>query len=173
MEKSAMRSTTRLSLETLGERTLLSSGSTIPTEHLVPIIQHHVQHINGTVHGDFSVQITLPDAGTPYQFNASAHLRDLGNVTVSGTITTTGNVLHGHATGQLTITGTQGQVVLELTGPLQKGGGHLPGHYNFRVMNATGNYAGLKDHGIISLQLAIPHSQGTDHSHGKFWMLIS
>ena len=178
-----MRSTARLLLETLGERTLPSSTSTIPPDPLVPIIHQQLLHLNGMVHGDFSVQPRITDTGTihqittdtgmSYQFSAISKLPHLGNVTVSGNMTTLGNVMYGHATGQLTFTSTKGQMTIEVTGPLQKGGSHLPGHFTYQVMNATGEYASFKDHGVINLYLATAHAQTTDLPQGHFWMMFS
>jgi hypothetical protein len=178
-----MRSTARLLLETLGERTLPSSTGTIPTEPLVPIIYQQLLHFNGLVHGDFSVQPLVTytgtnyqittDAGTTYQFSAISKLPHLGIFTVSGNITTLGNVMYGHATGQLTLTSVKGQITIDITGPLQKGGSHLPGHFTYQVISATGGYASLKDHGVINLYLATTHAQTTDLPQGHFWMMFS
>jgi len=95
---------------------------------------------------------------TTYQFAATTRLPHLGSVTVSGDITTKGNVMYGHATGQLTFTSAKGQMTIEVTGPLQKGGAPLPSHFTYQVISATGGYLHLKDHGDIKLLLASPHA---------------
>jgi len=178
------RSTLLLSLEVLGERTLPSSTGTIPTESLASIIhQQHWMKLSGTVLGDYSIPAPVTatgtnfqftgDAGTTYQFTATPRLPHLGNVTVSGNITTKGTTTYGHATGQMTFTSAQGQMTIEVNGPLQKGGAHLPGHFTYQVISATGTYASLKDHGNINLFLASSHAPPADLQHGHFWMLLS
>ena len=137
----------------------------------------------GSVLGDYSIQAPLTyngtnyqftgDAGTTYQFTATSKLPQLGSVTVSGNITTKGSVMYGHATGQLTLPSAQGQMTIEVTGPLQKGGAPLPSHFTYEVISATGVYSRLKDHGDIKLFLASPHAQATDLQQGSFWMLLS
>jgi hypothetical protein len=168
----------------LGERTLPSSTGTMPTVSLASIIhQQHWMKLNGTVHGDYSIQAPVTydgtnyqftgDAGTTYQFTATSKLPHLGSVTVSGNITTKGNAMFGHATGQLTLTSAQGQLTIEVTGPLQKGGAPLPSRFTYQVISATGEYSQFKDHGNISLVLARPQAQAIDLQHGHFWMLLS
>lgn len=178
-----IRSTLNLSLECLGERVLPSVSSTIPTQLLAPLMQAHPARLSGTVLGEYSVKLPITetgsgyqmmtDVGTTYQFTATSRLPRLGNVTVIGTITTKVNTMYGHATGQLTLSSGQGQMTIEVTGPLQQGAARLPGRFTYQVISATGAFAGLKDHGVMSLYMAGNRAQPAAVPHGKCWMLFS
>lgn len=167
-----MRSTLSLGVESLSERVLPSTTTTIPTEPLVPIIRHHTPILHGTLHGEYTVPALTPDAGTTYQLSASTKLNQFGNVTVSGSVHSLGNILHGKATGEVSITGANGQITLALTGPTQRGGSRLPTTFHYQVTSATGDFAGVKDHGVINLIVTQQHTQSTDLPHGKFWLFL-
>jgi hypothetical protein len=186
LEVILMKSTTRLFLEALDERTLPSSTSTIPAESVVPSIYQPQLHLDSMFHGDYSVQPVVTnsdtdsiyqittDAGTTYQFSGSSTLPRLGDVAVSGNITTVSNVMFGHATGQLTLTSANGQMTIEVTGPLQNGGSALPGRYTYRVTSATGDLASLKPHGygIVNLSMISPH-QAANLPNGHFLLAFA
>lgn len=114
---------------------------------------HDAKALAGKGHGDFTVGNPQPDVGTLYRLNGSASVGLLGQVTISGSVQTTGFIHVGHATGELTLTNGQGTVTLRLTGPEQPGFASLPEHFHFSVVGATGAYKGLKVTGEIDLRL--------------------
>lgn len=114
---------------------------------------HDREALSGGGRGDFTVGKLIPDAGTTYDLTGGARVGLLGQVSVSGSVHSTGFTHSGRATGELTLTNGQGSVTLELTGPVQPGFAPLPEDFHFTVVRATGAYRGLKVSGSLDLRL--------------------
>lgn len=166
------RSTLNLSIESLSERVLPSTATVVSHDPAVLIVHHHMPILHGTLEGDYSVPALTPDSGTTYQLSATTKLNKFGSVTVTGSLHSVGNILRGKATGEVTITNAQGQVTLELTGQTQKAGSRLPSSFHYQVTSATGDFAGLKNHGVINLVLVSQHAQSSALPQGKFWLFL-
>ncbi len=166
------RSTLNLSVESLSERVLPSTTTVVSHDPAVLVVHHHTPILHGTLEGAYSVPALTPDSGTTYQLSATTKLNQFSNVTVNGSLHSVGNILRGSATGEVTITSAHGQVTLELTGPSQKAGGRLPSSFHYQVTSATGDFAGLKNHGVINLVLVPHHVQSSALPNGKFWLFL-
>jgi hypothetical protein len=149
----------RLQLEELGSR-ILPSVSTV----IVPIATHTITTVATTTTaqshaltghgaGTYTSGHSVPDVGQTYQFDGTADLAALGNVTVKGGLHSVGFVAQGEATGRLTFTNAKGSVTVELVGPVQAGFAVLPERFTYQVVNSSGAFKNLRDHGTLQLQL--------------------
>ena len=104
--------------------------------------------LNGTGGGNFTSN------SATYQFtDGTAFLEIMGQVDVTGTIQGIGFRTTGRATGQLTLTNSQGSVTLSLTSPVHHGFVPLPTQFQFKVIGTTGAYKGLTKSGSIDLTI--------------------
>jgi hypothetical protein len=151
-----------LQVEELESRVALSRTTPAPLpfvispEPLVPLALHQQQQhatLQGVLRGMYTVTRPFPDAGTDYDLTGTGRVHGLGQVTVAGSLHSTGFILHGHAGGTLTLQNDQGSVTLQLVGPTQRGFAPLPHRFNFTVVDATGGYQGLSASGTIRLNL--------------------
>jgi hypothetical protein len=109
---------------------------------------------SGSGRGTFSQHRQLLDGGVADVFNGRARLSRLGIVKVTGSLSGTGFILQGHATGSLTLGNARGSVTLTLAGP-PEGGFQAPasGTYTFAVKSGTGAYARTAGTGRVDLVL--------------------
>jgi hypothetical protein len=120
----------------------------------------------------------VPDTGTRYDFQGTAKLAKLGDVTIQGSLVSLGFVAQGHAGGTLTFTNAHGSVTVALEGPLQNGFAPLPQTFTYHVVSGTGAYKNLKDHGSLELMLkADPVGPAADAifltGHGTFTLTVA
>jgi hypothetical protein len=109
-------------------------------------------YVNGAAHGTVGVVPTIPDAGTGVKLHGSAKLSGIGKASLSGTLSGTGFIMQGNASGTITLTNHQGSVILRLTGPSQRGFSAAPsGPYGFYVAGGTGHYAHTVGHGTVDV----------------------
>ena len=116
----------------------------------------------GHIAGTYTRAMTL-DAGSEYSFTGAGHTLHLGATTVTGTVDTVGSVRAGHATGTFTITGANGSVTIQVTGPAQHFFAPLPHHFRYHVISGTGVDQNVHSQGTLLL--------GTTSS-GDFHMTI-
>ncbi len=153
------RPVTRLQFESLEGRDLMSAAAIPAPITPAPLIQSVVmpnalRHaLSGQVLGTYSVASPTASVGSVYTLTGSGSFGRLGQVSVSGTVTGVGNVLQGRARGTLTLSNANGTVTLDLLGPAQKGSAALPQSFQYRIVSATGQYAALRDRGMIQLNL--------------------
>ena len=144
------------SCESLEGRVVLSAshvaGAAVPAA-LVKGVTY--LFLNGSGHGSFSQpQAPIPDVGVTDVFKGKAFLKQLGAVTLTGSLTGTGFIAQGHATGTLALKNARGSVTLTLTGAPE--GGFQPpqsGTYTFAVTSGTGAYARTVGTGRVDLAL--------------------
>jgi hypothetical protein len=120
--------------------------------------------LTGQGHGIFALGLPVTDIGGVYSLTGSGNLGRLGAVTITGTVSGVGNILHGRARGTLTLSNANGSVTLDLLGPVQSSFSPLPGIFQYRIISATGQYVALRDRGMIQLNLqptpSVPSSGG-------------
>jgi hypothetical protein len=112
-------------------------------------------YLQGSGHGAFThQQAPLPDLASTDAIKGTAHLSRLGTVKVSGSLTGTGFIRQGHATGTLTLSNARGSVTLTLIGP-SEGGFLAPGSgtYTFAVKSGTGAFAHAIGTGKVDITL--------------------
>jgi murein DD-endopeptidase MepM/ murein hydrolase activator NlpD len=133
-----------LSLESLEGRVVLSTshvaGAMVPTALVKGVTYLYLQ---GAGQGTFKHHQFLPaDIPSTDVFKGTARFSPLGAVKVSASLTGTGFITQGHATGTLTFSNARGSVTLALTGP-SEGGFLAPGSgtYIFAVKSGTGAFA--------------------------------
>jgi hypothetical protein len=144
------------SCESLEGRVVLST-SHVATAAVPAALVHGVTYLflNGSGHGTFSRSpVPIADVGVTDVFQGRALLGQLGTVTLAGSLTGTGFIAQGHATGTLTLKNTRGSVTLTLTGA-PEGGFQAPqsGTYTFAVESGTGAYARTVGTGKVDLAL--------------------
>lgn len=149
------------------------SGTYTATPHIV-VIDPPIGPVTNTT----SLHGLVSDAGEVYNLSGTAHLSNLGNVTVSGSINGVGNIASGNATGTLTFSNAQGSVTLDVTGPSQDSFSPLPTQFQFTVASGTGAYEHMQDQGTLSLVLQAAPSPGAatgtfPASQGTFSLNIS
>ena len=161
----------RFELETLEGRRLMSAGlgpgiKNVPRAVVPAALVKGFTYLslNGSGQGTFSPQRPLPDVGVADVFNGRAHLSRLGIVKTTGSLSGTGFILQGHATGKLTLRNARGSVTLTLTGP-PEGGFQAPasGTYTFAVKSGTGAYARAVGTGRVDLVLGSDTFEITFH----------
>jgi hypothetical protein len=145
-----------LNIEALEGR-VVPSASPIATAAVPAALVKGVTYLylNGSGQGTFSQPpLPFPDVGVTDAFKGRAQLGRLGAVRVSGSITGTGFIAQGQATGTLTLVNARGRVTVALTGP-PEGGFHSPesGTYTFAVQSGTGAYARATGTGKVDLEL--------------------
>src|ERR1700686_5232327 len=92
-------------VERIEAKALLSGmipGSTGAGLTASPIVEKVVP-LDGTFHGSFHWHFGVPDVGETFAPKGSGHLGRVGQVSVTGSIQTTGFIAHGHAGGTLTL----------------------------------------------------------------------
>jgi hypothetical protein len=111
--------------------------------------------LTGSGQGTFSQSQFRPaDVGVTDVFKGRALLNQVGAVTLTGSLTGTGFIAQGHATGTLILENARGSVTLTLSGAPQ--GGFQPpksGTYTFAVTTGTGAFAGAVGTGKVDLML--------------------
>lgn len=124
-----------------------------------------VAPIQGTVAGHYVE--TTAGGTTSVALSGSGTLTPLGAVTLSGSVTNSGD----GASGTITLTSSQGSVTLSLTpyvtGPVRavdSPGPAIPGAYVYTVTSATGSYSGISGRGEVTLGLGTAAS-GADTIH--------
>jgi hypothetical protein len=130
------------SVETIEARTLLSggmAGSAVSTAVATPLINRAIA-LNGTFHGNYHTNGSIPDVGLTFDATGSGRVRDVGRSSITATIHTTGFILQGHAAGTLTLSAARGTMMLELTGPSQGGFAGLPDTFVYSIVSGTGEY---------------------------------
>jgi hypothetical protein len=143
-------------LEPLENKALLSAVDMMVTASeapvlLLPKVAHHQIALNGSVSGPWTVTPGIPDIGSSQTLTGSGTVKPLGQVSASGTLHLTGFIAVGHATGTLTLTNARGSVTLQLTGKPQRGFSGPPMQLTFKIVKATGHYAGSTGSGTAML----------------------
>ena len=139
------------------------------TFSLIEDVSHVVPPLQGHGTGTYTHLVSVPDVGQRFDLSGSANLADLGHVTVTGSVYSTGFIAQGHAGGTLTFQNSHGSVTVELTGPLQPGFAALPTTFQYQVVSSTGDYAGLTESGSLTLTLG---SSSTLFGSGPFSISI-
>jgi len=110
--------------------------------------------LEGTVKGTYgSIGAIIVDQGVAFTFSGQGTVKPLGSVSLRGTLHKVGLIAGGRAGGSLTLTTSQGSVMLTLLGPKQNGPASLPGHFSFKITAATGGYTQDVGHGTAELTL--------------------
>jgi hypothetical protein len=104
----------------------------------------------GHIAGTYTKSVSI-DAGSEYSFTGAGHTLHLGATNVTGTIDTVGSIRAGHATGTFTITGANGSVTLQVTGPLQHSFAHIPRQFRYEVISGTGVDQNVHSRGTLVL----------------------
>jgi len=154
-----------LRLEELGARVAPSATPLLPpaAAEAAALVSGMAPAPHGHGSGSYSDDPVQSGAGIDYHLQGEAHLHGLGHFTVRGSVRAVGFVRHGHAGGTLTFTDARGAVTVELQGPDQPAFAALPQRFGYRVVAATGAYAGLSGQGELSLVL-----RAASDGHGTF-----
>ena len=152
------RRSIKLQVEELEERAAPSSAvagsadfmaSTVVVSH--PPIAHQTHAVAGHGTGTYVSHSLMVDAGASYQLTGHGNFGQLGNASVKGSIQGMGMIANGRAGGTLTFTNAHGSVTIELQGALQQGFSPIPIWFSFHVVQATGSYKQLQDHGTLRI----------------------
>jgi hypothetical protein len=135
-------------LELLEGRLPLSTVSTIPvypnTTHLA---------LDGQLNGIWSTLPSNPDVGKTQSLSGTGNTDPLGNVQLSGKLTSPGNIASGRTTGEFTLTDSQGSVTFRVVGAQPQPGMSGPvNKYYFAIEGGTGIYTHIWGGGIAMLQ---------------------
>ncbi len=105
----------------------------------------------GTLSGTFTTPASDPDVGQSTQLSGQGTITPLGLVNAVGVVEGVGFIAHGHATGAISLSGTDGSVTLELSGPAQREGAKLPVSFHYTVASETGTYPTVPTAGNVQL----------------------
>ena len=119
---------------------------TVMASHPAAILSQPTGHLAGTYTKTISI-----DAGSEYSFTGAGHTLHLGATTVTGTVDTVGSIHAGHATGTFTITGANGSLTIQVTGPVQHFFAPLPHHFRYHVISGTGVDQNVHSQGTLLL----------------------
>lgn len=127
--------------------------------------------LDGTVRGIYQ-QAVIGNSGTTLTLTGSGQVSPLGRTDVAGALRITGSAL-AHAEGELTLSGQQGTLTLDVTGPSSGGVAPLSSHLTFDltfvITGGTGQFRGATGSGRISLTL-LPSRGGASTAGGQFVM---
>jgi hypothetical protein len=150
----------RLRVEELGSRILPSSAplstslfySATHYENLTTPPAVSAANLVGNLRLTLTPTVKGPiDAGLVYSVTGYGDLGGLPRFTATGSLRRTGFIFRGHATGELTLTNSQGSIMLSLQGPTQAAFAPLPNRFHFTVTGGTGAYKGVSDDGVVTL----------------------
>jgi hypothetical protein len=167
-----------LHLEELGDRVLPSAtpvppAAPVPTATVfdarLPVVHHALA---GHGQGTYTKELVPVDAGGFFRLDGMANLAALGQVNVTGWVSSVGFVHTGRAAGQLTFSNSHGSVTVRLLGNVQPGFSPLPRWFAYNVTGGTGAYAHLSDHGELKLVLQVSPTAALPHIHGTFKLTI-
>ena len=128
---------------------------------------HHLA-LDGKLKGIWSPMPSIPDTGSLQSLSGSGHVEHLGDVQLSGNLTSPGNIALGRTTGEFTLTDHHGSVTFRLVGAqLQPGMSGPVSKYYFAIEGGTGAYTHIWGGGIATLQELPAHSAGP-HSDAIF-----
>jgi hypothetical protein len=108
----------------------------------------------GMLTGKYTPAGKLTDAGRQFNLLGSGMLSVLGQVTLTGSLHSTGLIAAGHAEGTLVLANAHGTLTLHLEGTLQHGLSPLPEHFFFNVVKGTGAYSHVMASGTIDFHYA-------------------
>ncbi|HZL33904.1 MAG TPA: hypothetical protein VFC78_01260 [Tepidisphaeraceae bacterium] len=108
----------------------------------------------GTIAGTYRSTVGNPDVGKTYSFSGSGTAGDLGGVSLKGSVHLPGFILHGRASGTLTLRNARGSLTVRLLGPVEAGFGAFPSTLSYVIIGGTGAYAGDTGSGSIDVTLA-------------------
>ena len=145
-------------------RTFLSVGGSVMTEIFTTGATPGIHATTTTTISPFSGPFTLTgrygvpghphDVGATFEFKGGGTAASLGTVTMAGSISLPGLVLGGRATGQITITNSNGTVTLALRGRREAAFGPMPASVAYTITGGTGSYAGANGAGTVDVILA-------------------
>lgn len=145
-----------LGFENLESMTLLS-GLAAPAVSRAAVGLVHVEAARPALsmaistRGFFSAIRQNPNAGATYFFYTSGFSPALGYSIIAGSITTTGNVAHGRATGHMVVYSSKGGTMnLALTGPLQQGFAPPPAALTWQVTASSGVFLHATGQGTMT-----------------------
>jgi hypothetical protein len=133
-----------------------SNGSTFVKHYTragLPVPVTPPLSLHGLVAGGYAAGAVGAGGAVRYDVAAIGHLTELGQVTVTGDLVTTGLVQAGHASGELILHAAGGTLTLDLTGPQQGAHAPLPAQLNFTVESGTGSLAHLRGNGFVDVHL--------------------
>jgi hypothetical protein len=164
-------------VEPIESRALLSAGLAGATTGRA-LIRHSPSasiHLNGTLRGQFQVNVSIPDTGKTYVIKGAGHVGGFGQASVSGDMHSLGFIAQGHAKGDITLKTAGGTVTLHLTSLVQQAGFQpLPNVFSFGIIGGTGKYMGA--HGIGSATVTLvpgPISTGSPTEQGQFTLVLT
>jgi hypothetical protein len=139
-----------------------------------PIIR--IIELGGTIHGHYTWNLGVPDAGGTYILGGSGKVHGIGKTDLAGNLHSIGFIAKGHAGGTLVLAGARGTITLSMTGAEQIGGPtSLPENFTFQITDATGKYKNVADQGTAKLMLARGSSTTAMNSatHGTFKLVLT
>jgi hypothetical protein len=140
----------RPQLESLEGRLPLSAVSS-SAMHDYPNSHHFA--LDGRLSGIWSPLPSIPDVGKSQSLSGSGQVEHLGDVQLSGRLTSPGNIASGRTTGEFTLTDHHGSVTFRLVGAqLQPGMSGPASKYYFAIEGGTGSYTHIWGGGIAMLQ---------------------
>src|SRR5262249_15408581 len=122
-----------------------------PTPRPVPGPTPQGNKLTGSGSGLYICNLKYLNTPTGFHFNGSATITKLGSVQVQVDLFGVGFKTVGQATGQMVLTGLNGILTLLLTGPVQTKLSTLPQQFQYKVVSATGAYAGTRASGTLQL----------------------
>src|SRR5262249_10835722 len=128
----------------------VATTSTTPTPTPTPT---PAPTLRGIVSGAY-VPVSLGTGkGTRYDLVGISNLTGLGEVTLSGSLISTGSAPSSSATGTLVLHNSRGSITVSVVGPLQGSNSPLPSQFRFRVVSGTGAYTSFHSSGYLYVHL--------------------
>ena len=165
---------TRLVLEELDARTLPSVSTAFPMSVVkTAVVTQHTHTLQGSASGHYIGNLLMVDAGVVDKLTGSARLKGHGSFSLTGVLQGVGFIFHGHATGQLVLSSTQGTITLALRGPVESGFQPLPSTFAYKISAATGAYQHLTGTGHVTVKLIPAPTAFNVPPQGLFQLTIS
>jgi hypothetical protein len=111
-----------------------------------------VQHaLAGSGSGSYICTLQYMTMPSGYHFTGDGNVKGMGAVQMQIDVYGNGFVNKGSAHGTITLTNAKGSVTVQITGPMQPKLSHLPQWFQYKIVQATGAYKGMQDHGTLRL----------------------
>jgi hypothetical protein len=129
--------------------THVTTATVAPSTSTTTVQQTHALAGSGT--GSYICTLEYMTMPSGYHFTGAGTVKGMGAVQMQIDVYGNGFVNNGSAHGTITMTNAKGSVTVQITGPMQPKLSPLPQWFQYKIVQSTGAYKGMQDHGTLRL----------------------